>query len=781
MKFILFPIVIIFNIPLLANSISPVQISFFPPLQLVSSDSTIVGFRYNLFYGKNKSVWGLDTGLVNYVENSSGGVSAGVANFSKTHLGFQLGAGNYAEDIYGSQIGFINVTGHPLALQMGAINVITGKSYLPMLGILVNWSDTPYLGQYSLGFNQANKAPLQITGILSNSSSSLLQITGGLNFSDSGILQISGLSNSGKTNSIQLALGGNFSVNTYFQFGSLNLSQKSFWQLGIFGASSKENILQTSVLFNYSMSGKFQFTLLGNFGKKENIQFAGVTNYQSTDSEESVNFQITPVFNYSDQSNYQIASINYSHNSQKQIGLINLSENSNQIQFGFFNRSIKTNHFMFGIINESHELMGVQIGLINIAKNASIPFTFFYNSNFEKREIRNSDGIIDTNWTPIQLSFYYPIQLFTYNTEIKGIRINLFQAKSKTVYGVDFGLLNRSENSRGLSIGAVHLVKNEFIGIQTGIFNYVQEDVKGAQIGILNLNQKSILGLGIGFVQITNQDVKGIQIGILGNAGSKVYSPQIGLGVNFAKSTPFQISGIGNYFEENQEGFQITGGVNYAKKNTNTQIAGIANFTDSDITLGQISLLYNSSDFTPLQISGFGNYARRESYVQLAGIFNMVTRDIRSAPFGAGMDPFVQASLFFNLSRKTYFQISSFNIDNGDNFSQVGIFNLANKGTIQTGGLNICFQMEGVQLGLINAGGGLGFQTGIVNLNGKYSGASMGLWNMTGEQKGVSLGIFNFAEKLNGIQIGLLNIHLKGNLPIMLGFNWGSKNDSDTQ
>jgi len=43
----------------------PVQLSLVTPIQIVPEDQSLKGFRFNLLYGKNASVSGLDIGLVN--------------------------------------------------------------------------------------------------------------------------------------------------------------------------------------------------------------------------------------------------------------------------------------------------------------------------------------------------------------------------------------------------------------------------------------------------------------------------------------------------------------------------------------------------------------------------------------------------------------------------------------------------------------------------------------------------------------------------------------------
>lgn len=48
----------------------PLQLALFEPIQLFSADTSITGLRVNFIYGRNKSVEGVDIGLVGMAESS---------------------------------------------------------------------------------------------------------------------------------------------------------------------------------------------------------------------------------------------------------------------------------------------------------------------------------------------------------------------------------------------------------------------------------------------------------------------------------------------------------------------------------------------------------------------------------------------------------------------------------------------------------------------------------------------------------------------------------------
>lgn len=160
--------------PLAVSAQSPVQVAFFPPLQIVPEDQAVSGLRISL-YGRNSEMTGLDfgvvthttgnasalqLGLVNYVEGDFLGVQLGwgfggsIANVTKGHMkGFQAAIYNGAGSGEGLQWGLVNnsngrMEGLQLALvnfaedmnglQVGLINIIRSKETLSVLPI-VNW------------------------------------------------------------------------------------------------------------------------------------------------------------------------------------------------------------------------------------------------------------------------------------------------------------------------------------------------------------------------------------------------------------------------------------------------------------------------------------------------------------------------------------------------------------------------------------------------------------------------------------------------------------------
>jgi len=138
-----------------ALAASPLQLSLFNPVQLISEDESIHGLSLGLFYtvnndmyGANASLvanrlygdmkggqwglvnlvegecWGYQEGLYNRVDGAFYGWQAGLVNIanSKT-VGLQSGLVNTTVDLQGVQFGLVNMTDVLYGLQIGLVNL----------------------------------------------------------------------------------------------------------------------------------------------------------------------------------------------------------------------------------------------------------------------------------------------------------------------------------------------------------------------------------------------------------------------------------------------------------------------------------------------------------------------------------------------------------------------------------------------------------------------------------------------------------------------------------
>jgi hypothetical protein len=108
-----------------AHAQAPIQLSLVTPIQIVPADKAVKGLRFNLIYGTNTAVVGLDLGLVN---NTTGGPSEGVQwgginLVTGTFTGWQSGFVNVQKGSFkGLQTGWINLSGPVEGLQWGLYN-----------------------------------------------------------------------------------------------------------------------------------------------------------------------------------------------------------------------------------------------------------------------------------------------------------------------------------------------------------------------------------------------------------------------------------------------------------------------------------------------------------------------------------------------------------------------------------------------------------------------------------------------------------------------------------
>ncbi len=116
---------------------------------------------------------------------------------------------------------------------------------------------------------------------------------------------------------------------------------------------------------------------------------------------------------------------------------------------------------------------------------------------------------------PVQLALFNPIQLFSENTSIAGVRLTLLYGKNTSVSGVDFGLVNHttSGTSLGWQEGIVGLNEANFVGLQSCGVNFNKGNAEGVQIGLVN-HAGSMNGLQLGVVNHAGT-MKGLQIGLI--------------------------------------------------------------------------------------------------------------------------------------------------------------------------------------------------------------------------------------------------------------------------
>jgi hypothetical protein len=129
---------------------------------------------------------------------------------------------------------------------------------------------------------------------------------------------------------------------------------------------------------------------------------------------------------------------------------------------------------------------------------------------------------------PIQLSVVTPIQLFSEETPIGGLRLNLIYGRNASLTGVDLGFVNHVTGPcKGVQWGAVGWVGTDFTGWQDNFVSVTKGRFEGFQSGAVNSmgsgeafqlgivnHAGNMSGFQLGFVNYCDY-LKGLQIGVL--------------------------------------------------------------------------------------------------------------------------------------------------------------------------------------------------------------------------------------------------------------------------
>ena len=131
-----------------------VNLSLFTPVALVKAEDGVSAFRFNLIYGKNASVKGVDLGLVNQTTTRSSGLQWGFVNVNDggfkgvqlaafsynkgTTDGLQWSTVNYAGTAGGLQLAFLNYAKSLQGIQIGVLNIAKSGGRFPFM-VIANW------------------------------------------------------------------------------------------------------------------------------------------------------------------------------------------------------------------------------------------------------------------------------------------------------------------------------------------------------------------------------------------------------------------------------------------------------------------------------------------------------------------------------------------------------------------------------------------------------------------------------------------------------------------
>ena len=154
--------------------------------------------------------------------------------------------------------------------------------------------------------------------------------------------------------------------------------------------------------------------------------------------------------------------------------------------------------------------------------------------------------------SPIQLSFFAPLQLFSENYNIYGLKLGLPYSCNKSLNGLDVGFCNEiTDDFYGVSLAAfLSLHGDNMYGVNlAGIFNISSGNESGLSFaGFYNEVGSTIYGLQAAMLYNQAKEVKGVQFGLV-NYCNKLSGAQIGL-INLCKEQPFPFTLFFNFYTQ---------------------------------------------------------------------------------------------------------------------------------------------------------------------------------------------------------------------------------------
>ena len=132
----------------------------------------------------------------------------------------------------------------------------------------------------------------------------------------------------------------------------------------------------------------------------------------------------------------------------------------------------------------------------------------------------------------INLSLWDPIQIFSNDHAIHGVRLNIY-GKNAELKGIDVGIANWiTGDVVGVQLGVINMVEGDFTGFQTAPLQVTEGFMKGIQSGWIFSKNGS--GKGLQMAGLTwSDDFIGLQLGVV-NYAVQYHGIQLGL-INIIK------------------------------------------------------------------------------------------------------------------------------------------------------------------------------------------------------------------------------------------------------
>jgi len=154
--------------------------------------------------------------------------------------------------------------------------------------------------------------------------------------------------------------------------------------------------------------------------------------------------------------------------------------------------------------------------------------------------------------SPVQLSFFAPLQILPENYNIYGLKLGLPYSCNKSLNGLDIGFCNEiTEDLYGVSLAAfLSLHGDNMYGVNfAGIFNISSGNESGLSFaGFYNEVGSSVYGIQTSMLYNQAKEVKGVQFGLV-NYCNELSGVQIGV-INVCKTQPFPFTLFFNFYTQ---------------------------------------------------------------------------------------------------------------------------------------------------------------------------------------------------------------------------------------
>ena len=107
------------------------------------------------------------------------------------------------------------------------------------------------------------------------------------------------------------------------------------------------------------------------------------------------------------------------------------------------------------------------------------------------------------------------IAIGTQTQEVRGLQLALVYAQADKFVGVQYALVNNTNDGLGAQLGFVNLAQ-EMKGIQWGFVNWTKGKTTGAQLGLINYTE-SMKGLQLGLVNIIKNNTQFLPVFVFFN------------------------------------------------------------------------------------------------------------------------------------------------------------------------------------------------------------------------------------------------------------------------